>query len=102
MSAKPKQEKPGRNGRAFYSRRSKQKIRAAADKRTATILLHGSRDELRSQAFERLEGLLGEIGVHRRDLLRFRHESLKGGFREIGLGFDGLVDRLHAGQLLGK
>src|SRR5262249_32615569 len=34
------------------------------------------------------------------DLLRFRNEGLVGGAGEIGLGFECLVQRLHAGKLL--
>ena len=47
-----------------------------------------SRVELRDQAFVGLEGLLGEIGVEPRDLLRFRDEGLVGGAREFGLRFE--------------
>ena len=59
-----------------------------------------SRGELRNQALVGLEGLLGEIGVETRDLLRLRDERLVGRAREFGLRFERLVQRLHAGKLL--
>src|ERR1700730_13464213 len=43
----------------------------------------GSRGKLRDHAFQRLEGLLGEIGIQSRDLLRLGHERLVGGLREL-------------------
>src|SRR5665213_410464 len=60
----------------------------------------GGRSELRHDAFQRLEGLLGKIGVEPRDLLRLRHEGLVGGLGEFSLHFERLVQRLHARQLL--
>src|SRR5258708_38466503 len=63
-------------------------------------LVSRGRGELRDQTFERLEGLLGKIGVKSRDFLRLGHEGLISGLREFGLHFNRLVHRLHAGQLL--
>ena len=65
-------------------------------------LAGGGRRELRDDAFQRLVGLLGEIGVEPRDLLRLRNERLISGLREFGLHFERLVQRLHARQLLDK
>src|SRR5215216_3088835 len=69
--------------------------------REPKILVRG-RGELCDQAFVGLEGLLGEIGVESRDLLRFRDEGLVGRAGEFGLRLDRLVHRLHAGQLFNE
>src|SRR5438552_2847898 len=78
-------KKPGRDGRAFLF--------------SGAELAGRRRGELRDEAFERLVGLLGEIGIKPCDLLRLGHEGLIGGLREFGLHFNRLVQRLHAGQL---
>ena len=60
------------------------------------------RAELGNQALERLEGLLGTVAVEAGDLLRFGDEGFIGRAGELGLGFQRLVERLHAGQLFDK
>src|SRR5712671_2437175 len=80
-------KKPGRKAGLF-------------DFRNALRLVSGGRDELCNQAFVRLEGLLGEIGVEPCDLLRLGYERLVGGLGVFGLHFERLVQRLHARQLL--
>src|SRR3981189_1197941 len=57
------------------------------------------RDELRDQALVGLEGLLGEIGVEAGNLLRLGDKGLVGRARELGLHFQHLLHRLHAGEL---
>jgi len=44
----------------------------------SVCLVGGGRGELRDHAFDRLEGLLGEVGIKPCDLLRFRYEGLVG------------------------
>src|SRR5262249_18822008 len=74
------------------------KCRFRSDPKT---LVRG-RVELRGQAFVRLEGLLSEIGIEARDLLRLGDEGFVGRARKFGLRLERLVQRLHAGELLDK
>ena len=87
-------------GLLIFKTASNRTPRLAIGMRASLILVGRSRIELRDHAFQRLESLLGEIGIEPRDLLRFGHEGLIGGLRVFGLHFDRLVQRLHAGQLL--
>src|SRR5205807_4466770 len=58
--------------------------------------------ELRDHAFERLVGLLDEVGVETGNLLRLRDEGFVRGLRVFGLHFKRLVKRLHARELFDK
>src|SRR5665647_3636058 len=69
---------------------------------TRNVLAGGGRGKLGDDAFQRLEGLLGEVGVKSRDLLRLGHEGLERRLGVFALHFDRLLQRLHAGQLLDK
>src|ERR1019366_7964545 len=81
--------------------RLRQRIdRAGTRQKARNLLVDSGRGELRHDAFQWLEGLLGEIGIEPCDLLRLSHEGLVGGFRIFGLHFDRLVERAYAGQLL--
>ena len=60
------------------------------------------RSDLGDKGLERLECLLGEIAVEFADLLRFSDERLVRGLCEFGLNLDGLLHRLHAGELFNE
>src|SRR6202790_5902052 len=56
----------------------------------------------RDRGFDRLVGLLGEIGIEFADLGRLGDEAFVGGLGEVALHFDRLVEGLGTEQLLGR
>src|SRR5690606_25469596 len=63
-----------------------------------TILLLRRGGRLGNRAFDRLVGLLGEIGIEFADLRRLGDEALIGVLVKLGLHFERLVERLGAEQ----
>ena len=66
--------------------------------KTETGLL--GRSSLADVGFERLVGLLGEIGIKLAELGRLGDEAFIGGLGVVGLDLDRLVERLGADELL--
>src|ERR1700688_2799051 len=56
----------------------------------------------RDRGFDRLIGLLGEVGIELADLGRLGDEAFVSGLEVVALHFDGLVEGLGAEQLLNR
>ncbi len=64
--------------RQIQPRKSPATMAGLFDFENSVCLVSGGRGELRDHAFDRLEGLLGEVGIKPCDLLRLRYEGLVG------------------------
>jgi hypothetical protein len=67
-----------KQSRQIQPRKSPAIMAGLFDFENSVCSVGGGRGELRDHAFDRLEGLLGEVGIKPCDLLRLRDEGLVG------------------------